>query len=122
MMVLCLDGDSYSPLGLLHGQHEIDIESDFFPEVDPYHPQADELQWLANGGADKYDLIVLVNNKGAGLVKGQRMTNQSTRDRTVVIWNREPTEIDVSVYSHMGFSHFSSRGNLWKYVTENFSL
>ena len=67
--------------------------------------QEDQLSKLTE--AD-YDYIVIGNNLGSGAQKASYVPSR-LRSRVVIVWNGDPTSVEISGYSFYGFEHFSSR-------------
>lgn len=113
-----LDDGIYHVKGLL--PHNIVVlERNLFPFNTTYgKPEADQVAFLQRLTPQLYDVIVIGNNRGVGVLKAQ-LIPQSLRERVVIVWNLKPDDHDTAPYRELGYRHFSSRDSLEYYLETN---
>jgi hypothetical protein len=83
-----------------------------------YHPTPQLFNAIQAVTADgNIDIVVIGNNNGAGLYKAVCVANE-LRSKTIIIWNVYVPGHDEKEYQRLGYTHFASRGNLYKSILE----
>ena len=123
--ILFLDGSDpwYPPLPRLmqEGKIGIIVEGEL-GNRDEYIAPPTFLQRLEEWTAkNEFDLILLGNNRGIGLIKGA-MINRSVRPKTIVISNVDLELGMRTMYEKLGYSRFMSRAQLIKELPKEFDL
>lgn len=90
-----------------------------FDQVDTYDPDWRVLRVLAELEPDTFDVIVIGNNMGAGVVKAE-VLSEACRSKVVVVWLDTPNEAATLPYRELGYTHFARRKDLEEYLQEHF--
>lgn len=118
MLVLTLDRHVHMYIdAVLPPEAQLYPEEEMFENADSYGADPRVLEHLRSHSAS-YDLIIIGNNLGAGLVKASRVP-PGMRERVVIVWNDAPNEYTTAPYKAMGYRHFSRRMDLMKFLENN---
>lgn len=98
-------------------EENVDVEAEMFPDVDVYAAEHRVLEFIREHAAD-YGLVIIGNNLGAGVFKAA-FVPEAMWNRSVVVWNDEPTESMKAQYKQLGYQHFTSRRNLSEFLEQH---
>lgn len=120
--ILILDGASKHGLADLPGVTVVTQES-LYPGMSKFFPTKALMSFLKELTEDSYDLIIVGNNMGAGLLIVKALP-AFLRDRVVVVWNRATSVQDAECwqYPQEAVQHFAVRSELTKYLKEHFGI
>jgi hypothetical protein len=93
--------------------------ADILPISDPMRYRAsDRAKQLAQSASlETYDLVIIGNNEGEGLVLA-KLLPEELRPRTLIVWFFDSRRTEQLLYRELGFNHFGSRDKQGEWYME----